>query len=426
MFLYFSFLILCLTTVFADEGQKSYDGWVLIKAQATSDEQVDFLNSLRENEAHGELQIWQQGNLKRPFDLFVSPEAKDLLLAALNGHGIKYEFRSENVQRAIDAEKKPAPRNRAIGGQNSGWFVKFLRLAEINAAVDSLVSANPDIMSTEVIGQGHEGRPIRVVTVTSNKNSNKPGIWIDGGIHAREWASPATVLYMLNKLVTGYRSNYTQYIDGATWYFVVVLNPDGYEYTHTRDRMWRKNRRPNPQRGCEGVDLNRNFDASFGGGGTSGDPCDDTYRGASAFSEPESQAVRNFITSHKDIKAVITIHAYSQMWFVPFGDRYNHRPDDYNELKRIADAGAKALGSRYGTRYDVGTAADLLYEAAGGSDDWSKDKAKIKYVYCLELRPSGNAPGNGFILPPSKIVEVGEETWEGIQVVANAVFGKKY
>jgi len=225
-------------------------------------------------------------------------------------------------------------------------------------------------------------------------------------------------------LVTGYKTNLTQYVDSATWYFVVVLNPDGYSHTHTTDRMWRKNRRPSRYEGCEGVDLNRNFDYSFGGMGTSADGCDDTYRGTAAFSEPESQAVRDFVNSHKDIKAFLTIHAYSQMWFYPFGDARKHYSADYQKVKKVAEAGAKALQSKYGTRYDVGTAADLLYEAAGGSDDWAKGKANIDYVYCLELRPAGNAPGNGFILHPSKIVETGEETWDGIKVVADAVLGK--
>jgi len=272
--------------------------------------------------------------------------------------------------------------------------------------------------------------PIRLVKISSNKNGNvkKPGIWIDGGIHAREWASPATVLYMLNKLVAGYKKQepqYVQYVDGATWYWVIVMNPDGYKYSHSTDRMWRRNRRPGSSADCGGVDLNRNFDMSFGGAGTSSDPCDDTHRGARAFSEPESQAVRDYILSHKDLKAVVTIHAYSQMWFVPYGDKYRNYPADYNKMKAVADAGARALAKRYGTQYDVGTAADLLYPAAGGSDDWSKAKANITYVYCLELRPSGDSPGNGFLLPASQIVPVGEETWDGIQVVAQAVLNDK-
>lgn len=97
----------------------------------------------------------------------------------------------------------------------------------------------------------------------------------------------------------------------------------------------------------------------------------------------------------------------------------------------------------YGTRYQVGTAADLLCKlslkkyhfsleniftfldpSGGGSDDWAKGKAGIKYVYCLELRPNGNS-GNGFLLPTTEIVPTGEETWAGISVVAKAVIGEK-
>jgi murein tripeptide amidase MpaA len=427
MFFFYSIFVLFLATVYADEGQKSYEGWVLIKAYAATESQLKTLNSLREDEARGELQIWAQGNLKRPFDIFISPEYKEQLLTKLQNEHIRVEMRSENVQRALDAEKVTAPLRTRASFRNSNWFTKFLRLDEINAAIDTLVRENSNIASVKVIGSGHEGNEIRLVTVTSDKNSNKPGIWVDGGIHAREWASPATVLFMLNKLITNYNTNTTEFVDRATWYFVVVLNPDGYKFTHEGDRMWRKNRRSKGHyRGCEGVDLNRNFDASFGGLGTSGDKCDDIYRGESAFSEPESKAVRDFVTSHKDIKAFLTIHAYSQMWFYPYGDARKKYSPDVEELKRVANAGANALYSRYRTRYEVGTAADLLYEAAGGSDDWAKGKANIKYVYCLELRPSGNSAGNGFILPPSKIIETGEETWDGIQVVANAVLGKQY
>jgi len=413
-------------TVYADEGQKSYEGWVLIKAQPTTEEQVAYLMTLFNDKESGfEVQVWQQGTLKRPFDIFISPQAKESFFAKLDELGIHHETRSNNVQRAIDNEKIPVPsRTRTLAGvRNANLFNRFLRLDEINAAVDTLVAANKEMMTTEIIGYGWEKRPIRLVKISTNNNNKKPGIWIDGGIHAREWASPATVLYMLHKLVNGYRTNYTQLVDSATWYFVVVLNPDGYDYTHTRDRMWRKNRRPGP-RGCEGVDLNRNFGYDFGGLGTSDYSCDDTYRGPSAFSEPESQAVQKYLATHKDINTFLTIHAYSQMWFIPFGNALNNYPRDYAELKSIADAGARALSKKYRTQYDVGTAADLLYEAAGGSDDWAKGVAGIKYVFCLELQPSGNAPGNGFILHPSKIVASGEETFDGMLVVAMAAIKK--
>jgi carboxypeptidase A4 len=76
-----------------------------------------------------------------------------------------------------------------------------------------------------------------------------------------------------------------------------VLNPDGYEYTHTNNRLWRKNRR-NPELGeCSGTDLNRNFDIYWAGQGTSPNPCSEIYTGTSAFSEPETQAVKDYLKS---------------------------------------------------------------------------------------------------------------------------------
>jgi len=422
MFVYYSIFALLVGATHHCSGEKSYEGWSLIKAYPGTDGQVEYLKLLREG---SELQVWQQGSLNRPFDIFLSPETKDGFLAKLDELGIKHKTTSNNVQRAIDAERVPARTRTLSNVRNSAWFTKFLRLDEINAAIQQLAAQNKNLVKIESIGTTHNNKPINLVTISSG-GGNKPAIWLDGGIHAREWASPATILYILNKLVTGYNSDskIKKLVDGANWYIVPVLNPDGYEYTHTRDRMWRKNRRAG-QRGCEGVDLNRNFEYGFGGAGTSSDPCDDTYRGRSAFSEPESQAVKNFVLNHKDIRAFLTIHAYSQMWFYPYGDRYNSYPADVKELAALAQRGAQALAAVHGTRYDVGTAADLLYEAAGGSDDWAKGKAGIKYVYCLELRPSGDAAGNGFILPPNQIIPTAEETWAGLSVVADAVVAGK-
>ena len=80
---------------------------------------------------------------------------------------------------------------------------------------------------------------------------------------------------------------------------VPVANPDGYEYSRNKDRMWRKNRRKNEGSKCEGVDLNRNFGKAYGTA-SSKNPCAEDFRGEAAFSEPESAAIR--ICSFKIIK----------------------------------------------------------------------------------------------------------------------------
>lgn len=122
----------------------------------------------------------------------------------------------------------------------------------------------------------------------SNGKPNLPAIWIDGGIHAREWISPAVVTYLIDYLVEN-----SENLE-ADFYILPVINPDGYEYTFVSDRLWRKNKRKAGHSGCFGVDLNRNFGYRWGGKGTSNDICHEIFAGSGPFSEPETDAIRNF------------------------------------------------------------------------------------------------------------------------------------
>lgn len=119
------------------------------------------------------------------------------------------------------------------------------------------------------------------------------------------------------------------------------------------------------------------------------------------------------------LKLYLTFHAYSQMWLVPWGYVKNRKPDTYNELVRMAQVGRNALEQTYGTDYSVGTAPDLLYPAAGGSDDWALGALGIPYSYCVELRDKGRY---GFALPPNQIKGTGEETYNGVSALAKELF----
>ncbi|VDL84099.1 unnamed protein product [Nippostrongylus brasiliensis] len=152
--------------------------------------------------------------------------------------------------------------------------------------------------------------------------------------------------------------------------------------------------------------------------GSSTDPCHDTYHGPSAFSEPETVAVRDFVEANKP-EAFITLHSYSQMWLVPYGHRKRSYPQDYHTaLLPLAQKATKALYDVFGTKYQVGTGADLMYEASGGSHDWAKGVLKVNYAYLIELRPQNTAAGFGFLLPEREIPATGLETFEAIKVVA--------
>jgi len=112
-------------------------------------------------------------------------------------------------------------------------------------------------------------------------------------------------LFLLKQLVENYNKN-RRLVQAADWYILPVMNPDGYEYTHTVDRLWRKTRSSHEQgrfffsTPCEGVDLNRNWAYHWGEKGSSDDPCHETYAGPRAFSEPESRAAAEFIMEHRD------------------------------------------------------------------------------------------------------------------------------
>lgn len=161
-------------------------------------------------------------------------------------------------------------------------------------------------------------------------------------------------------------NNYTYYEDilsQVDLYIVPVANPDGYEYTHTSERMWRKNRRPDANPSCAGVDLNRNFGFHWGGPGSSNNKCTEIYRGTEAFSEPESDNMRRFIEAKKaegvNWRAYYAIHSYAQMWLVPWGWTYD-LPEDYDDLIKYGNNGVDALTPVHGTEYEVGSVTELL------------------------------------------------------------------
>jgi murein tripeptide amidase MpaA len=257
------------------------------------------------------------------------------------------------------------------------------------------------------IGKSSEGRDLKVVKI-GNGDANKAAVFIDGGIHAREWVSPASVTYLIHRMVET-EGEYDRLLSRFNVYILPVVNPDGYEYSRNHDRMWRKTRSRTGKKNlfgneCHGVDPNRNFGYHWGGYGASEDACKETYRGPHAFSEPETLAMKNFLLSENaDFKLYLTFHSYGQYILYPWGyDKLDTR--DFRDLKRVGDITGNALKKLNGASYQIGSAAKMLYPASGGSDDWAKGGAGIKFSYTVELPDTGR---HGFILPARHIKAVG-------------------
>ena len=101
------------------------------------------------------------------------------------------------------------------------------------------------------------------------------------------------------------------------------------------------------------------------------------------------------------------------MLFVPYGFDTS-QPRDYGQMLRVAKAGNRAIQRTTGKKYQVGQASKLLYSASGGSEDWAKAKAGIKYSYTFELRDTGK---HGFLVPPDQI----EDTCKEISAAVTAM-----
>ena len=207
-------------------------------------------------------------------------------------------------------------------------------------------------------------------------------------------------------------------LDKYDYWLIPVINPDGYEYTHTTDRLWRKTRSRSSY--CLGVDPNRNYPFHWMEEGASSFSCSQTFAGPAPLSEPETKALAKVLDENKSrIVMYFSLHSYSQLILAPYGYGRVY-PDNYAQLERVAShwiAGARQLRD---TDYKFGTSAIILYPAAGGSDDYAHGQANIKLSYTVELPDKGN---NGFVLPPTEIVPVGQECLIGLKSMIDAIDG---
>jgi murein tripeptide amidase MpaA len=127
----------------------------------------------------------------------------------------------------------------------------------MNDYFELLATEFPSLVRLFDVETSYEGRPIKAIVISRDESAGNPVMFVDGGVHAREWVGHMAVIYLLYQLVERSAMN-GDLLTNLDWVIVPMANPDGYVYTHTTERFWRKNRRPiNAQ--CVGVDNNRNF-----------------------------------------------------------------------------------------------------------------------------------------------------------------------
>jgi len=227
-----------------------------------------------------------------------------------------------------------------------------------------------------------------------------------GGTHAREWIGDAVVLWTLGCITELYDKdkNLTQVLDSLDLYICPCYNPDGYTYSRTVDRLWRKNRRVNGD-GTFGVDQNRNWDVDWGNG-CPNDTSSLVYCGPGAFSEPEPRAMNDFLRSLPNLSSIIDFHSPQKRIVRPYSYINETCPDE-TLLFNIGYRFVVDYYSVHGTKLENARGCDL-YVLSGGCTDYNYISG-VKNVFILELL------GDNFALPESEIQKQGEEAFAGIR-----------
>ncbi len=249
----------------------------------------------------------------------------------------------------------------------------YLTLDELVETMNTLHEDYPDIIGEPIsIGETIEGRDIWAFRVSDNPDDDEdePEVLFTSSLHPREVITPLVLFHFVNYLAEGYEAedDYIMYlVDERQMWFIPCHNPDGYAYNEEIEPdgggMWRKNRRDNDD-GTFGVDLNRNWGHEWGYDniGSNPDPDNPTYRGVAAFSEPETQAAREFINDH-NFTVSLYFHAWGNLCLYPPGYDY-YQVEDRSTLTALA----KRMVSE--NQYLPGNGWEAIYRTNGDSDDW--------------------------------------------------------
>ncbi len=310
------------------------------------------------------------------------------------------------------------------------YYGGYRTVAEHYAHLDTVAASYPALATVFDYGDSHlkainaGGHDLKAICITNKQPGDcalspsigKPRFLLMAAIHARELSTAETAYRWIDHLTQNYTSNadVKMLLDNAEMWVIPLVNPDGrvvVEAGGNAPYTQRKNVRdtgacsyPPTSSSQDGVDLNRNASTSnWGGAGTSGLGCDLTYRGASAASESEEQALESlFAQLFADTKGparndpaatntqgvFITLHSYSNLVLLPYGDA---------TASGVApnDAALRSLAFRMShyNGYKTGTGDEILYITTGTTDDYIYGRLGVP-GFTYEIGPeSGTCAG---------------------------------
>jgi len=401
------FLLVMISNVFAYELYKE------IKINNTNSDLISILNGLKVDLDH--VHIESDNSIK-----FAVSETD---LKKINLTNIHYEIIHDDLEAFYASRLTNDIESRDFEYGSMGGYYTWNEIVE---NIDELFEDYPNLVAEKIsIGQSLEGRDIWALKMSDNPNidEDEAEVLYTGLHHAREPMSYMNLFYYMNWLVENYGIDQlaTDILDNRELWFIPAVNPDGLVYNQqiapNGGGMQRKNARETCNGGVDGVDLNRNYSYMWGldNQGSSSDGCDETYRGTSPFSEPETSAISAFVEQH-DFPIALNYHSYSNLLIYPFGYSYDN-PMNEEDLNTFIEIGEELVSIN---GYELGTGPDLLYPVNGEACDWMYGVHGI-FAYTPEVG-SGQ---DGFWPSTNRIIPLCEENLYANQYLA-LVAGSSY
>ncbi|HET9022097.1 MAG TPA: M14 family metallopeptidase, partial [Ornithinibacter sp.] len=293
--------------------------------------------------------------------------------------------------------------------QAAGGFIVWRSWDEAGGIRDQMyaaASANPSVAKVVKLGRTYGGRDILAVKLTQGApgvaDGSRPAVLFSATQHAREWISTEVDRRLMNWYIDKWRANdpaVKSLLQTTELWFVPVANPDGYQHTFDdyENRLWRKNLRDNDGDGrittADGVDLNRNFPNHFryDEEGSSSIPSSETYRGPSAGSEPETQAMKGLL-DRVPFRFQVNYHSYGQ-WLL-YAEGWQIATPTADDPIYYAMSGN--LDTPAITDFHPGLSSDVLYVTNGETTDYAH-AARGTLAWTPEL--SEGCDGCGFVFP---------------------------
>lgn len=308
-------------------------------------------------------------------DRFMVPGVlTDEQIRKVEAAGYTVEVVCDLSQVAAERVKEVSKVNRFVQARGVSEFEEravlgYMTADEVESALINLQMLHPDLVTLiQLPNRSWENRTSRAVRVRAGTNANRVGVLFTGSMHAREWGGSDICITFLVNLINAYRASSTLIYGGKSFsasqirtilenvdlFVFPDVNPDGKNYSQTFDPSagqaqnfwWRKNRNPNTAVGSStpGVDLNRNFDFLWSSGiGTSSSPSSYTYKGASAFSEPETRNVRYLFETYPNIGYFVDIHSFSGLILYSWGDDNNQQTEPGQNFLNPAHNGKRGI-----------------------------------------------------------------------------------